>query len=80
MQQLALGQGIKHLMALETTGFGIDDMEMKRRSKIDLDWMSAMPFRVHQLNGGRSAAFRLSPARGVAMTSMLRIKNAADSS
>ena len=27
-----------------------------------------------------SAAFRLSPARGVAMTSMLRIKNAADSS
>lgn len=26
MQQLALGQGIKHLMALETTGFGIDDM------------------------------------------------------
>ena len=31
-QQLALGQGIKHLMALETTGFGIDDMEMKRRS------------------------------------------------
>ena len=27
-----------------------------------------------------SAAFRLSPARGVAITSMLRIKNAADSS
>ena len=27
-----------------------------------------------------SAAFRLSPARGVAMTSMPRIKNAADSS
>lgn len=43
MQQLALGQGIKHLMALETTGFGIDDMEMKRRSKIDRHWMSAMP-------------------------------------
>ena len=54
-QQLALGQGIKHLMALETSGFGIDDMEMKRRSKIDLDWMSAMPFRVHQLNGGLGA-------------------------
>ena len=31
-------------------------------------------------NALSSAAFRLSPARGVAMTSMLRIKNAADSS
>jgi len=59
MQQPALGQGIKHLMALETTGFGIDDMEMKRRSKIDLDWMSAMPFRVHQLNGGRELKITL---------------------
>ena len=60
-QQLALGQGIKHLMALETTGFGIDDMEMKRRSKIDLDWMSAMPFRVHQLNGGRELKIARAP-------------------
>ena len=36
MQQLALGQEIKHLMALETSGFRIHDMEMKRRSKVDL--------------------------------------------
>ena len=43
MQQLAWGQEIKHLMVLETTGFRIHDMEMKRRSKIDRHWMSAMP-------------------------------------
>ncbi len=43
MQQPALGQGIKHLMALETTEFRIHDMEMKRRSRIDLHWMFARP-------------------------------------
>ena len=53
MQQPAWGQEIKHLMVLETTGFRIHDMEMKRHPRLIPIGCLRCPLRVRQPNGGR---------------------------